>query len=124
MFPSVCPSERELTPGAPPSKQFRMQNGMVRSRVYGSVPVDARINLTFRTASAAAAQVMAFWRQVEGIHQTFEIPTAKLLEGEDQTMIDEFTRYSQWAFEGPPQNTSVPPGRSSLTVTLVSRFSS
>ena len=120
-FPTLKPASRNVTTGDYPVKTFKSQSGVEVRILYGSKRTGMTLNLSYENiADTSADDFVAHYDEVRGTFSTFTLPT-ELLTGwqGSASAIDASGTGNQWRYESAPQITSVRPGISNVTVTLV-----
>lgn len=127
-FPTSVPTSRSFSPGNWPIKTFRSQNGIETRILYGDKRIGLTLNLSYKNvADSVATEFLNHYYSddVKGTYKTFDIATETLngyLDGTNNRNVleaDHSTATNKWRYSGPPQVTSVKPGRSTVTVNLV-----
>lgn len=127
-FPSRVPSSRSFSPGNWPIKTFRSQNGIETRILYGDKRTSLTLQLSYKNvADSVATEFLNHYYSdaVKGTYKTFDIHQNTLGGYEDGTgntdilKTSHSTATNRWRYSGPPQVTSVRPGRSTVTVNLV-----
>lgn len=115
-----CPTNLQIRPGTHPTKTFRSISGASRTRLFGSLPVDASIRAEFSCSSTEAALVM---RQ---FHDTYSgarpIALASELFRGHEDLADALPAHLRWYFKGEPEVSPVFKGRSKLSVEFEGRL--
>lgn len=120
-FPTHKPTARQFDAGDWPSKSFKSQSGVEVRILYGSQRTGMSLDLTYSNVTdAAAEQFLVHYQEVQGTYGTFTIPPeAKAGWAGNTQALDVTGSGNRWRYAGPPQVTSVKPGRSSVQVQLV-----
>jgi hypothetical protein len=116
-FPALVPTSREFSPGDWPVKRFNSQSGSEIRILYGNQRSNAKLSLSYDNISDSNAQLfLTDYDAQYGTLRTFDLPAA-VLTGTSVAM--QAPAGSKWRYEAEPQLRSVRPGRSSVTVNLV-----
>ena len=121
-FPNLKPTARSFDSGDYPVKSFKSQNGTETRILYGSNRTNMKMSLTYSNIvdSDAALFLSHYHEETKGTFGTFSIP--------ENTRIgwDAAKKYlgandsgNYWRYDGPPQQTQVRPGISTVTVKLI-----
>lgn len=117
-FPGIAPSSRRVVQGQYATKRFTSIAGTGTTRVYGSKPFNASMELEFSNMPDADAQrITAAYDTARGSADVLSLP-AELWQGMGEMLRSTLERDYSWRFASQPTITSVSPGRSSLSVTL------
>lgn len=117
-FPTIKPTGRRASQGQYPVKRFTSIAGTGTSRVYGSQPFGASLELEFSNIpDSAAHDVVAAYDATRGSFGTLTLPSA-IWDGMDLALRTKLEGHYAWRFAEQPQITSVQPGLSSMTVRL------
>ena len=123
-FPaSLSPTSRSYSPGDYPVKTYNANNGSEVRILYGSRPTNMTLDLTYSNITDAEAdQFLTHYYEVQGTYQTFTIAsTANTFTGWDGG-ADSLNRASSgavWRYSEPPQQQTVRPGISTVSVRLI-----
>lgn len=122
-FPSFAPSSRQYTEGDYPVKSFKAMNGFEVRILYGSKLSGMKINLTYNALTdSQAEQFLYHFDSKRGTFESFYVPFSGGMKTGwqgSQASIDAIAKDSKWRYEAPPKITSVRPGRSNVSVSLV-----
>lgn len=117
-FPALAPSSRRVVQGQYATKRFTSIAGTGTTRVYGSQPFNASMELEFANVLDTDAQrIAAAYDAARGSYDALTLPS-EVWQGLDSTLRTTLERDYSWRFGAAPTITSVSPGRSSLSVTL------
>ena len=116
-FPNVCPQSRRFTAGKYAVKRFNSISGASSTRLYGSQPFDAQLQLDYLLDDQEMAQFLASWHVSKGGAGIVLLGTA-IYGGIDPALIAQMKSYS-WRWSAAPQVESVLPGRSRIQVSLI-----
>jgi hypothetical protein len=121
-FPDLKPTARSVRLGDWPVKSFRSQNGKEYRVVYGDKRVGQELELTFENISDSNANdFIGHYNSSKGTYDTFTIePNTRAGWGLGGTTPFDAPNASLYRYAEAPQITSVRPGRSTVTVRLVS----
>lgn len=123
-FPSnLKPTSRQYTPGDYPVKTYNANNGAEVRILYGSRPFNMTLELTYSNITDAQANsFLTHYYTVQGTYQTFTIPsTSNTFAGWSSTSgaLNLTGTGAIWRYSEPPQQQSVRPGVSTVSVRLV-----
>jgi hypothetical protein len=117
-FPALPPSSRSVTQGQYATKRFTSISGTGTTRLYGSQPFNASLDLEFANISdMAALQIADAYEAAKGSKGELSLPV-ELWSGMDDELRIRMQRDYVWRFAGQPQLRSVRPGLSNMTVQL------
>ena len=116
-FPDICPQSRQFTAGQYAIKRFSSISGASSTRLYGSQPFDARLQLRYLLSDAETAQFLASYHGSKGGAGVLVLP-ASIYGGIDPALIAQFKSYS-WRWSQAPQVESVKTGLSRIQVSLI-----
>jgi hypothetical protein len=120
-FPTLRPTSRNYQPGDWPVKTYTAMSGAeVRIR-YGNQRSNAQLSLGYDNISDAQAETfLTHYNEVEGTFRTFAVPAAASTGWTGTaTAFSPGSANAAYRYAGPPQITSVRPGRSSVSVELI-----
>ena len=125
-FPSIEPTGRSFTAPSWATTTQASQSGVITRRLWGSRPSRATLNLQFNNISDTnVSAILSAYNTAQGSVDSLTLPDA-LFNGADATLktwLDNSATGAGllWCFsEGSPPNvTSVAPGRSNVSVSLV-----
>jgi len=125
-FPPIEPSSRSFKPPTYPVKSHVSQSGVTTRRLFASLPSQAELKLEFKNINDTnATAIMTAYKTAKGALDDLSLPVA-VFNGADSTLTtyldgSSFAAGLKWCFaEGsPPKVTSVAPGRSNVSVSLV-----
>lgn len=120
-LPDLVPSSRGFSAGDYPVKKFQAQNGAEVRMNYGNKRYGMTLSLGYTNIPDADARrfLEHYDEKTEGTFKTFAIgPNARDGWTEDNKWLGAHEWGCQWRYAGPPQLTSVYPGRSSVQIQL------
>ena len=125
-FPPIEPSARRFKPPVFPVKSHVSQSGVTTRRLFASLPSQAELRLEFKNITDTnVSSIMAAYKAAKGALDDLSLPTA-IFNGADGSLTaylngSSFATGLKWCFaEGsPPDVTSIAPGRSNVSVSLV-----
>ena len=125
-FPPIEPSARRFKPPVFPVKSHVSQSGVTTRRLFASLPSQAELRLEFKNITDTnVSSIMAAYKATKGALDDLSLPVA-VFNGADSTLTtyldgSSFAAGLKWCFaEGsPPDVTSIAPGRSNVSVSLV-----
>lgn len=123
-FPSsLKPTSRQYSPGDYPVKTYNANNGSEVRILYGSRPVNMTLDLTYTNITDSQAnEFLTHYYEVQGTYQTFSIPsTSETFSGwtAGADSLNLVGTGAAWRYSEPPQQQSVRPGVSTVSVRLV-----
>jgi hypothetical protein len=118
--PLTCPTDLTITPGAHPTKQSRSISGATRTRLFGSVPVGARLTAEFQCSSADGAAT------IRQFHDTFSgarpiVFPAAFFRGHEEVAA-EMPKGLSWFYAAEPRVSPVMRGRVRVSVEFEGRL--
>lgn len=122
-FPSIAPTSRSYEPGDYANTKYKAMSGAEFRIQYGSKRTGMKMQLVYQNISDADAA--AFLKHYDDMNGTFQqFPSNDTVAGSEKGMASGLQKNvgatgSHWRYEGPPQLTSVYPGRSTVTVNLI-----
>ena len=116
-FPNVCPQSRRFTAGEYAVKRFSSVSGASSTRLYGSQPFDAQLQLTYLLNDQDMAQFLASWHVSKGGAGIVNLGAA-IYGGIDPALIAQMKSYS-WRWSAAPQVESEKAGLSRIQVSLI-----
>lgn len=123
-FPTLAPSNRQFTLGEFPVKTFRALDGYEVRLLYGSKLTRSQMSLTYNAIPDQSAELFInHYQEVRGSFEAFEFVDQKGPKtgwGADPQSIGAVSYGNKWRYESPPTVTSVRPGVSNVSVSLVS----
>jgi hypothetical protein len=124
-FPELTPSSRSFSPGEYPQTVFEAQNGAKTIIRYGNKQVNAKLNLSFTNITDSEAfLILEHYKDVnknwdystfsisgglKGINSASGLNSIQLPEG----------GALRWRYSGPPQYSSVFPGKANVSCSFV-----
>lgn len=120
-FPAIAPTARTYEAGDWPVKTYTAISGAeVRIR-YGDKRSNAKLSLSYDNISdASAEQFLTHYYETTGTFETFTLsPEASTGWTGSLNAFSPGTGAAAYRYAGPPQITSVRPGRSSVQVELI-----
>ena len=127
-FPPFAPSSREYSDGNWPVKQYRALSGYPVRVLYGSRQTDMSMTLTYNNLKDEdAAKFLEHFQQQKGSYTPFQFDDEdgpKKGWSADEKWLGVAARFSNWTYKESPKIVSVKPGRSTVSVTLVSVLTS
>tara|TARA_Y100000748_G_scaffold299432_1_gene296268 strand:- start:3475 stop:3903 length:429 start_codon:yes stop_codon:yes gene_type:complete len=133
-FPAVlpAPSSRTYSPGDYPQVEFEAQNGVKTVIRYGKNRTGSLLTLTYNNISDdLAGHIIANYVAVMSVYDYVDFEDSKAMEGIEDTAagsgfalrkyMKESPEFSaqKWRYDGPPEVTSVVPGRSNVQCKFV-----
>lgn len=117
-FPAARPTSRRITQGQYAVKRFTTIAGTGASRIYGSQPFNAVLELEFSNISDNEAHdIVTAYEEARGSFGVLALPDT-IWDGMDLSLRVKLEGSYVWRFADQPQITSVRPGLSSMTVRL------
>ena len=121
-FPDICPQSRQLTAGRYAVKRFNSVSGASSTRLYGSAPFDAQMQLRYLLTDAEMAGFLASYHESKGGADVLTLP-ASIYGGIDDVLRAQIKDYS-WRWQSPPQIEGVMSGLSRIQVQLIGTLDS
>ena len=133
-FPAAlpAPSSRTYSPGDYPQVEFEAQNGVKTVIRYGKNRTGSILTLTYNNISDdLAGHIISNYVAVMSIYDYVDFEDSKAMDGIEDTMAgsgEALRRYMKesanisplkWRYDGPPEVTSVVPGRSNVQCKFV-----
>lgn len=120
-FPTAVPTQRNYDPGDWPTKTFSAQSGREIRIRYGDTRTNARLELSYsNVADSVAEEFLTHFLEVNGTFSTFTLPDeARAGWSGTSAMFTPGGDTAEYRYEKPPQISSVQPGISSISVSLV-----
>ena len=133
-FPDLVPSSRTYKPGKFAEERFVAQNGAVTRMRYGNRRFNSNLSLQFRNISDDnAALILQHYEDVmEGdnyarfqadvVSDGITITKPNVSDGQSPSLAawtKETESNLRWKYDGPPQVSSVKPGRSTVSCEFV-----
>lgn len=119
-FSLTCPTSLRVRPGAHPVKVYRSISGASRTRLFGSLPVDASISAEFSCSSAEAAIAIRQFHDTFSGARPIALPRGLFKGHED--LADVLPDHLTWFFSGEPEASPTFKGRSRLSVEFTGRL--
>lgn len=127
-FPSIRPSERSLTMGQPPIKEYRALNGVVVRRSFGNQRFSYELTLSFNNIpEKSLSQIWNHYHDNLNIKNGFNLPSAIFSGyrtneaiGRDEGFLSRMQALTniKWHYAQPPQIESVYGSLSTVQVVL------
>jgi len=133
-FPAAlpAPSSRTYSPGDYPQVEFEAQNGAKTVIRYGKNRTGSLLTLTYNNISDdLAGHIISNYVAVMSIYDYVDFENSKAMDGIEDTQagsgfslrkyMKESPEFSaqKWRYDGPPEVTSVVPGRSNVQCKFV-----
>jgi len=119
---NLVPSTRSYSPGDYPQLEFEAQNGVKTVIRYGKYRTGATLTLGFDNISDVdAATILLHYQEVQSVWGEVNFAGTGVIEGADSNIQSFFVERVElkWKYDGPPQVTSVYPGRSNVECKFV-----
>lgn len=117
-FPAIAPTSRSYKLGSYPVKRFTSIAGTGVSRIYGSQPSAATLDLEFgNKGDAVALAITTAYEAARGSFDVLSLPP-EVWAGMDQDLQEQLQRDYTWRFSERPSITSVKAGVSTIQVNL------
>ena len=122
-FPAITPSSRKFTAPRWPTKTFVSQAGTTTRRLYGSLPSQADLQLTYRNITDdQASAILAHYQSLKGPMSKADLPN-QTWDGASTDLKKQLnvSNYSDvdWYFAAAPTVDSIFPGISTVQVRLI-----
>ena len=127
-----APSTRSYSPGEYPQVQFDAQNGVKTVIRYGKHRTNSSLTLSYNNISDdLAGHIIANYVAVMSVYDFVDFENSKAMDGIEDTAagsgfalrkyMKESPEFSaqKWRYDGPPEVTSVYPGRSNVQCKFV-----
>ena len=121
-FPDICPQRRQFTAGQYAVKRFSSVSGASSTRLYGSAPFDAQLQLSYLLSDSDMADFLQSWHDSKGGAGVLQLPDG-VYGGVDASLVAQIKDYS-WRWSGAPQVESVRAGLSRIQVSLIGTLDS
>ena len=118
IFPSLCPTRRNYKPGEYATKRFNSISGAGTTRLYGSKPYDAELNLDFNVTDSELIKILDCWNGARGSASVLTLPDS-LFEGMAVGVKSEIQDSLNWRWAQRPAVTSLFPGRSRVQAQFI-----
>ena len=123
-FPAITPTSRKFTAPRWPTKAFVSQSGTTTRRLYGSLPSQADLQLTYRNITdEQAGQIVDHYQSLKGPMTEAGLPSETWIgAGKDLKKFLNLVAYGpqvKWYFAGAPTVDSIFPGVSTVQVKLI-----
>ena len=118
----LVPSTRSYSPGDYPQVEFEAQNGVKTVIRYGKYRTGSTLALGFNNISDAdAATILLHYQEVQSVWGEVNFAGTGVIEGADSNIQSFFIERTElkWKYDGPPEVTSVVPGRSNVQCKFV-----
>ena len=119
-FPSIKPAGRSFRLGQFPTKVYRALSGATVKRSFGNRAYGYEMSLEYTNVEdAITTQLIDHYNSTSGGFERFTLPDT-LFGGMSTTLKSKVQAPTQiqWEYAGPPEVTSVFPGRSSVQIQL------
>ena len=114
-FPSLCPQRRTYKPGTYATKRFNSISGAGTTRLYGSEPFNAELQMEFLVTDNELTLVFNCWNDAKGDFYDIKLPN-DVFVGMKKSL---FLKTLDWRWVEAPAVTSVVKGRSTLRTSFV-----
>lgn len=122
-FPTLAPSSRQFSLGEFPVKTFRAMDGYEVRLLYGSKLTGNKMTLTYNAIPDASAELFInHYREMRGSFESFVFVDQKGPKtgwGASPKSISAADYGNEWRYEKAPTVTSVRPGVSNVSVSLI-----
>ncbi len=118
----LVPSTRSYSPGDYPQLEFEAQNGAKTVIRYGKYRTGATLTLGFDNISDVdAATILLHYEEVQSVWGEVNFAGTGVIEGAASNIQSFFVERIElkWKYDGPPEVTSVYPGRSNVQCKFV-----
>jgi hypothetical protein len=131
-FPALRPSQRSITMGQAPIKQYQTLNGVVVRRSFGNVRFNYELSLSFNNANEEiVAQLWDHYHDNQTLQKGFSIPD-EVFSGYSTNeslptpvgLISRMNRMSEivWHYAEPPQIESVALSYSNVQIKIIGQL--
>ena len=119
---NVTPSTRSYSPGKYPQVEFEAQNGVKTVIRYGKNRTGSSLSLGFdNILDSDAAAILKNYEDINSIWDEVTFSGTNVINGADSTLQSYLIERTElkWRYDGPPEVTSVYPGRSNVQCKFV-----
>ena len=119
---NLVPSTRSYSPGEYPQNEFQALNGVKTIIRYGKRRYDSTLTLGFNNiADSDAALILDNYEDINSIWDEVSFAGTNVINGADSTLQSYLIERTElkWRYDGPPEVTSVYPGRSNVQCKFV-----
>ena len=119
---NVTPSTRSYSPGEYPQVEFEAQNGVKTVIRYGKNRTGSSLSLGFdNILDSDAAAILQNYEDINSIWDEVTFSGTNVINGADSALQSYFLERTElkWRYDGPPEVTSVYPGRSNVQCKFV-----
>jgi len=119
---NVTPSTRSYSPGEYPQVEFEAQNGVKTVIRYGKSRTGSSLSLGFdNILDSDAAAILQNYEDINSVWDEVTFNGTNVINGADSTLQSYFLERTdlKWRYDGPPEVTSVYPGRSNVQCKFV-----
>lgn len=117
-FPNLCPVRRDYAPGEFATRRFTAMNGAGTTRLYGSKPYDASINLEFNVTDDELQDVLNCWEQAYGQYDVINLPL-QVFAGMASEIQGQISGDLNWRWAERPTVSSQRPGFSKVQAQFI-----
>jgi len=119
---NITPSTRSYSPGEYPQVEFEAQNGVKTVIRYGKNRTGSSLSLGFdNILDSDAAAILKNYEDINSIWDEVSFTGTNVINGADSTLQSYLIERTElkWRYDGPPEVTSVYPGRSNVQCKFV-----
>ena len=119
---NLVPSTRSYSPGEYPQNEFQALNGVKTIIRYGKRRYESSLTLGFNNiADSDAAAILQNYEDINSVWDEVTFNGTNVINGADSTLQSYFLERTElkWRYDGPPEVTSVVPGRSNVQCKFV-----
>ena len=119
---NVTPSTRSYSPGEYPQVEFEAQNGVKTVIRYGKNRTGSSLSLGFdNILDSDSAAILKNYEDINSIWDEVTFSGTNVINGADSTLQSYLIERTElkWRYDGPPEVTSVYPGRSNVQCKFV-----
>ena len=119
---NITPSTRSYSPGEYPQVEFEAQNGVKTVIRYGKNRTGSSLSLGFdNILDSDAAAILKNYEDINSIWDEVSFTGTNVINGADSTLQSYLIERTElkWRYDGPPEATSVYPGRSNVECKFV-----
>ena len=119
---NITPSTRSYSPGEYPQVEFEAQNGVKTVILYGKHRTGSSLSLGFdNILDSDAAAILKNYEDINSIWDEVSFTGTNVINGADSTLQSYLIERTElkWRYDGPPEVTSVYPGRSNVQCKFV-----
>jgi len=117
-FPNLCPVRRDYAPGEYATRRFNSISGTGTTRLYGSKPFDATLNIEFSVDDEELEKILESWNKSYGSYDVVALP-AQVFVGMSDAVQGQVAASLNWRWAERPTVSSVLPNRSRVQTKFI-----